>query len=101
MSENATMNPSPGRHIPCATYDGKDIPNSIDADPGQSAIELSRRSLKRGNLVLSGLVKLGPPTGRYNCHGLVFANRRTNIPPAGFLVDAVDIDDLLTRDQYE
>ena len=27
--------------------------------------------------------RLQPPTGHYNCHGLVFAARRANIPAAG------------------
>lgn len=38
------------------------------------------------------------PTGRYNCHGLVFAARRANIPAAR---DDVDIAQLLRADGYE
>ena len=50
--------------------------------------------------MLTGLSVQGPATGRYNCHGLVFASRRTNIPPCGF-TDAVSIDDILRRDIYQ
>jgi len=32
------------------------------------------------------------------CHGLVFASRRSNIPPCG--VPTVDVDDILRRDGY-
>jgi hypothetical protein len=42
--------------------------------------------------------RLQPPTGRYNCHGLVFASRRTNIPAAG---DDINIAHLLRADGYE
>ena len=42
--------------------------------------------------------RLQPPTGRYNCHGLVFAARRANIPAAG---EDVDIAQLLRADGYE
>jgi hypothetical protein len=42
--------------------------------------------------------RLQPPTGRYNCHGLVFAARRANIPAAG---DDIDIAQLLRADDYE
>jgi hypothetical protein len=97
---NVRMNPDPGRTIPAATYDGQNIPNSIDLDLGPSMVEFQRRSLRRGNLVLTGLSTLGPPTGRYNCHGLVFGSRRTNIPPCG-MRDDVEIDALLSRDEYE
>lgn len=42
--------------------------------------------------------QLQPATGRYNCHGLVFASRRANIPAAG---DDIDIVELLRADGYE
>jgi hypothetical protein len=42
--------------------------------------------------------RLQPPTGHYNCHGLVFAARRANIPAAG---DDIDIAQLLRADGYE
>jgi hypothetical protein len=63
-------------------------------------LEFARLSQRRSGMILGGLPVLAPPTGRYNCHGMVFASRRTNIPPTG-LPNAVDIDEILTRDQYE
>src|SRR5882724_1860093 len=94
------MNPRPGRSITVQTYDGTSIPNSIDLDPTPEALEAARFSQRRSSLVLTGLSVQGPATGRYNCHGLVFASRRTNIPPCGF-TDAVSIDDILRRDIYQ
>lgn len=92
----APMNPYPGRTIIVQTYTGLDIPNSIDADLDPGVIW----SAKRGNPFVGTATELGPATGRYNCHGLVFASRRTNIPPAG-MPDAVTVDDLLVHDRYE
>jgi hypothetical protein len=40
--------------------------------------------------------KIGPPTGRFNCHGLVFGARRTTING----VFPQDVDDLLRRDKF-
>jgi hypothetical protein len=94
------MNPSPGRSIVVQTYDGQDVPNSIDLDPSPQVVEFTKFSQRRGNLVLAGARLVGPPTGRYNCHGLVFANRRSNIPPAD-LSRSVSIDELLARDHYQ
>jgi hypothetical protein len=81
-------------------YDGTNIPNSIDPDPSPQLVEMARFSQRRGGLILAGSSVLGPPTGRYNCHGLVFASRRTNVPPAS-LLNAIAIDDLLAKDEYE
>jgi hypothetical protein len=93
------INPTPGRSIHIQSYDGTDIPNSIDLDPTRESIEFNRQNISMARLVQAGIRILGPSTGRYNCHGLVFGSRRTNIPPAG-LSDAVSIDDLLRRDCY-
>ena len=94
------MNPNPNRSLMLQAYDGTEIPNSIDPDPSPKLVEMTRFSQRRGGLILTGASVLGPPTGRYNCHGLVFASRRTNVPPAS-LLDAIEIDALLTKDQYE
>lgn len=93
------MNPQPGRSITLQAYDGSPVPNSIDVDPAAGLVELARAT-PRVRILLASARPLGPPTGRYNCHGLVFASRRTNIPPAG-APHLVDIDILLQRDQYE
>lgn len=92
----ARMNPQPGRTLLLQTYDGWDVPNSIDAELSTEAEWYYRR----GNRIGNQAQELAPPTGRYNCHGLVFASRRTNIPPAGG-PDSVTADDLLNRDEYE
>ena len=85
----------PRREIPLVTRDGRQIPNSIEPDPGKNAVELALRSVNP--LVLAQASQLAPPSGRYNCHGLVFASRRTNIPP----VDVeFSVDELLARDGY-
>ncbi|HEU0009071.1 MAG TPA: hypothetical protein VFT34_04560 [Verrucomicrobiae bacterium] len=94
------MNPRPGRSITVQTYDGSDVSNSIEFDPSPAMVAVQRRSLRRGNLILAEARPLGPPSGRYNCHGLVFASRRTNVPTVGLFDEGV-IDDLLTRDVYE
>jgi len=94
------MNPTPGRAIQIQSYDGTDIPNSIDVDPDPQTVQYARQSESMGKLIRSGIRVLGPPTGRYNCHGLVFGSRRTNIPPSG-LPNAVSIDDLLRWDLYQ
>jgi hypothetical protein len=90
------MNPHPGRSIDLATYDGTAIPNSIDVDPSPNMIALAR--IGSGLYSSARTQVLGPPTGRFNCHGLVFASRRANIPPAN-LPNACDINDLLVRDR--
>jgi hypothetical protein len=40
---------------------------------------------------------LASPSGRYNCHGLVFASRRANVGLVGL---EVDIDEVLRRDGF-
>jgi hypothetical protein len=90
------VNPNPGRSLDLQAYDGWPVPNSIDADPSPGAVWLARRGM---DAFYKPIAILGPPTGRYNCHGLVFASRRTNIPPAG-LPNACPIIDLLLRDLY-
>jgi hypothetical protein len=90
------VNPNPGRSLALAAYDGGAIPNSIDADPSPGTIWLANKGRSPTSAQTTRLL---PPTGRYNCHGLVFAARRTNIPPAG-MPSAVDLDALLRRDRY-
>lgn len=89
------MNPNPGRVLRLDAYSGEHISNSVDADPSPNAIALSRLGI--GAFVPHQVT--GPPTGRYNCHGLVFANRRTNVPEAGDPAD-YQIDHLLDQDIY-
>lgn len=81
--------------IPLVARDGWRIPNSIESDPTALAVETARHFADP--LILRQATALGPPSGRYNCHGLVFASRRANIPPVG---EDVDIDALLVRDGY-
>ena len=86
------MNPDPGRSLCLQTYDGCDIANQIDAEPSANWVAMTTwlyRGLQRR--------RLSPATGRYNCHGLVFASRRTGIPRVGV---PVDIDGILRRDRY-
>ena len=65
---------------------------SDDPSPNEVAFALDQFRLEA-----AAATALRPPTGRYNCHGLVFASRRAHIPPVG--VD-VDVCDLLRRDGY-
>lgn len=92
------MNPSPGRSLMLQAYNGEYIPNHIDPDPTSGAVALAEAAYRR--LLKIPSIRLGPATGRYNCHGLVFAARRTNIPPVNF-PDAINILDLLQADEYE
>jgi len=92
------MNPDPDRELFVQTYSGGSIPNHIDPDPSPSLVELARKGVS--SLLQASVKNLGPPTGRYNCHGLVFASRRTNIPPVG-MDDVLDIDNILGEDQYD
>lgn len=87
------VNPHPNRSLHIEDYTGKPIENNIDADPSEEAIARSERSISPNRFI----EKLVPPTGRYNCHGLVFANRRTNL---GGPNSPIDLDDLLQRDRY-
>lgn len=88
------MNPRPNRELRLDDYDGSLIPNRIDPDPSPELVLRMKRQLGRLEL---GVSELGAPTGRYNCHGLVFASRRTNIDSPGL---PVDIYELLLRDRY-
>lgn len=92
------MNPRPGRALELSAYDGMAIPNSIEADPNPTYVALTERSL-REILRDARVRRLGPPTGRYNCHGLVFASRRTGIPPAS-MPASIEPEVLLKRDLY-
>ena len=99
------MNPLPERSIIVQTYEGTGIENCIDVDPDDQAIQAAwafggmHRLLRHGDVA-----QLGPPTGRYNCHGLVFGSRRTNIPPVELddptLVDRVLADDGFRRTPF-
>ena len=92
------MNPTPNRSLELQSYNGNNIFNYIDADPSSRMIALERQHNPYLNTNLSSAVELSPPTGRYNCHGLVFASRRTNLDSPG---QPVNIDDLLNWDFYE
>lgn len=92
------VNRNPNRSLEVQAYNGQDIPNHIDPDPTAGAIGLAETANER--LLRASVNRLGPATGRYNCHGLVFASRRTNIPPSS-LPDSVDINDLLEADEFE
>ena len=74
------MNPRPDRQIIVQTYEGAAVSNSIDIDPTPGMIGYARANYP---MLLANVKQVGPPSGRYNCHGLVFGNRRTNIPAAG------------------
>lgn len=85
--------PDPG--FPVFARDGSQILAGVSPDPTPNAIGLARDVYRL--VIAAATAELQPPTGRYNCHGLVFAARRAHIPP----VEAdVDIDDLLHRDGY-
>jgi hypothetical protein len=99
--ENPTatrVNPKPWRSVNVETYYGRRIPNFIDCDPSEEIIRFVERAQRMDAIERASIQVLTPPTGRYNCHGLVFASRRTNIPPVGI---NVSIDDLLDEDVYE
>src|SRR5690348_14594276 len=84
------------RTLQLDAFDGKPILNSIETPPTAGFIALAREGMR---LSLLHATPLSGPTGRFNCHGLVFGSRRTNIPPAS-VID-FDIDALLKRDGYE
>lgn len=90
------MNPLPGREINLESYLGNAIANWIDADPAPGYVQLARQA---HGILLAAVREVGPPSGRYNCHGLVFGSRRTNIPPPG--QDSADLlNQILQEDQY-
>ena len=86
----------PGQALAIQASDGWNIPNSIDADPSPQAIALAKAAPSY-RLLIASVTSLGPPSGRYNCHGLVFGSRRVNIDSPDL---PVDIAHLLTRDRY-
>ena len=80
------------------TARGNPIPNEQGPAVTDEYVELARRSHR--SLLASPLVRgLSRPSSRYNCHGLVFGSRRTNIPPAGF-DDSDLIDWILSEDGF-
>ncbi len=87
------INPKPHRDLNLEDYEGINVPNWIDADPGPNVIALAEKNNPFHKIV----TRLVPPTGRYNCHGLVFASRRTNIDGPTL---PVVIDDLIIRDRF-
>lgn len=92
------INPNPGRQIVLETHAGLGISNSIDVDPTPGMVALARAPY--GNLFNApGTRQLGLPTGRYNCHGLVFGSRRTNIPALGNMTRGL-VDQILAQDHY-
>ena len=92
------MNPQPGRSIELQTYLKNPISNSIDVDSTAAAVNLARQPFL-GLINGHGVRQVGQATGRYNCHGLTFATRRTNIPAAGYEGMGL-IDRILADDQY-
>ncbi len=80
--------------FPVFARDGSPILAGVSDDPSPNEVAFA---LDQFRLVAAAATELRPPTGRYNCHGLVFASRRAHIPPVG--VD-VDVSDLLHRDGY-
>lgn len=67
--------------IPLSTRLGTPIPNQQGAE-----IDPRRRPFFRQVLQAYGsLVLRSPETGQYNCHGLVFASRRTRIQESAFV----------------
>lgn len=92
------INPEPGRAIALETHLGEPIPNWIDADMTLGMVAFARQQYAQ-LLNNAGVRQVGPSTGRYNCHGLVFASRRTNVPPAGVGSTGL-IDRVLQEDQF-
>lgn len=88
------MNPDPDRSIEVQCYDGRPVLNWIDQDPAPNTVKLSLQF----NSYAPYVSEVRPPTGRYNCHGLVFAGRRTNVGIPGY---PVDLDAVLVSDGYD
>ena len=89
-------NPVPSRELRLQSYTGQDIPNWIDAEASPGMIELARATYSG---LLGWVRSVGAPTGRYNCHGLTFAGRRTNIPRPGETSRGL-IDTILRQDRF-
>lgn len=83
------------RSLAVQAFDGWDIPNGIEPDPTAGSVQLARDALALH--IAAAVTPCGAPTGRYNCHGLVFASRRTNVDGTEL---PVDIRSLLHRDGY-
>ena len=81
--------------IPLACADGTPIPNVQGSVP----VAPSLRPLIEDHFswVLRLATKLRGPSNRYNCHGLVFASRRTNVAVA---FAPFDVREILRRDGY-
>ena len=89
----------PGFEWQVEAYDHTPIPNRSDPDPEARVVALARQKLRTW-LTRGDVHELRGPSGRFNCHGLVFASRRTNV---GTLEDPEfdsNIDDLLHSDGY-
>lgn len=89
------INPKPNRSIVLESYDGNEIDNLIDDDPSPGIVALTKAHNPYHRM--SDIKELTPPTGRYNCHGLVFASRRTAI---NVINHPVNIDELLKSDRF-
>lgn len=85
-----------GRSLALASYREVAIPNRTDVGIGPGDVALAERGLRP---LLAVVQRRTPPTDRYNCHGLVFAARRTNIPPPGDESRGL-IDRILREDDY-
>jgi hypothetical protein len=83
------------KELALEAFDGWTIPNEIGADPSANAVALTRESIDR--LILARARQLTRPTGRYNCHGLTFACRRTNVDGP---THPVDIEELMRHDAF-
>jgi CHAP domain-containing protein len=83
------------RSLQLAAADGTPIPNELDdRAPPESGVRLAQDFYR---IVIAAARRLQPPTMRYNCHGLVFASRRTNLAT---ILAPLDLWDLLRRDGY-
>lgn len=90
------MNPVPNRTLKLASYEEIDIDNRIWPDPAPNYVARSRREHP---LIWAAAKSVAPATGRYNCHGLVFAARRTSIDSTD-PERPLDIEALLRQDRY-
>jgi len=79
------------RSIPLATRTGRAVPNVQDLDLPPHRVRLYLDASKR-RFPRAELRRL--PTGCYNCHGLTFASRRTQI------LDPSVVEDILKDDGY-
>ena len=75
--------------IPLFTRLGNEIPNAQDPDLQPERAELVSARFRQ-KYPTADLRR--PPCGQYNCHGLVFANRRTGIHRSPAISQIVDDD---------